>query len=98
METMTPTADTDIAAPLSQNVAAQVMAALRQAIPPAAVRERFGLSPKQFGEIIRQHNLATQELLHQWQNDTSGYEEEQADAIERALTVEPLSLREVGRK
>jgi bifunctional DNA-binding transcriptional regulator/antitoxin component of YhaV-PrlF toxin-antitoxin module len=90
METLTPLADMEIAT--------QVFAALGQAVPPDVIRERFGLSQEQFREIIRAQNQKAIDLIHSWQNDDSGYEEENAEAIERALTIPPLSLRGVAQK
>lgn len=86
------------APPENVDLSARVVAALRQAIPPETVREQFGLSREQFQAIIQEMNQATLELIRQWKADDSGYEEENADAIERALAVSPLSLREIGRK
>ncbi len=45
-------------------------------------------------EDIKSRNLAAQRLLRTWMTDESGYEEANADAIERALQVSPVSLRE----
>lgn len=46
-------------------------------------------------------NLAALALLDTWENDTSGYEEENAEAIDRALSrteTEPFALREPSIK
>lgn len=91
------TPDSIAATPKNADLTAHVVSALRQAIPPETVREQFGLSREQFHAIIREMNQAALQLMRQWEADDSGYEEENADAIERALAVSPLSLREVGR-
>lgn len=46
----------------------------------------------------RARNQAARALLEEWRGDLSGYEEDNADAIERALAPAPLSLREYGSK
>lgn len=45
-------------------------------------------------EEIKVRNLAARKLLREWETDASGYEEENAEAIERALKDAPLSLRD----
>lgn len=63
-------------------------------------------APIDFAEQInfaaqKERNKAALALLEEWRNDTSGYEEDNAAAIDRALSIaqtEPFRLREPSAK
>ena len=96
METMTTTTEPSDA--VTPTVAAEVIAALSAGLRQEKVIEKFGLTVPQFQSIMRERNQALARLLDEWAADESGYEEDNAEAIERALQGYPLSLREASAK
>ncbi len=82
------------APPENADLTAQVMSALRQAIPPETVREQFGLSREQFHAIIREMNQKALAWLDAWETEDSGEPDEDSPNVEKLLRDNPLSLRE----
>ncbi len=79
---------------VTPELTAQVFAALSAGVRREKVIEQFGLSREQFDSIILERNRGLLRLLQTWAEDESGYEEENAEAIDRAIDGYPLSLRE----
>ncbi len=73
------------------------MSQIQNQIQPTAEPSHPAYAPMREDEA-RARNRAARALLQEWRGDVSGYEEDNAEAIERALALAPLSLREYGSK
>lgn len=79
------------------DLSAQVVAALRRAVPPETVRQRFGLSREQFQSIVGEMNRAAVAWLDAWQAEDVGEPDAGSPAIDKLLRDNPL-LQEVSFK
>ncbi len=82
------------APPEAATLSAQVVAALRQAVPPETVRQRFGLSREQFQGIVGEMNQAAVAWLDAWEDADAGEPDDAGPNIDKLLRNNPLSLRE----
>ena len=78
---------------VTPELTAQVFAALSAGVRREVLRTRFNLTQAQFSEMILQRNQKVADLLDQWAANESGYEEQNAEAIDRSIKGCPLLLR-----